>query len=233
MLFYLLRDRRASRFWYSNSSSFVSLSLCLWSHASSLSLFSSASLLALQRGEGVESLEGAARAFFSFFFPFPSRTNLCLLLLKCRFPYHNPSWRRSCSSRRKKGSNSCSIVCQDCRFCISCRDFIFSPWGGRGLFSKSHYSSFAFLSLLRNWKRTSFFSLLFLTLFRRLGFFLSSTTLLSSRIFLLLNLLPFLLFLFLSLEGFHCGCRSFVITCMPIQWQLSPNKNPSEKHAIW
>ena len=47
----------------------VALFLCFCSQASSLNLFFAACFFAFLRGEGVESLEGFAGAFFTFFLP--------------------------------------------------------------------------------------------------------------------------------------------------------------------
>ena len=47
----------------------ATLFFCFRSQVSTLSLFSAASFSALLRGEGVESLDGSAKAFSTFFLP--------------------------------------------------------------------------------------------------------------------------------------------------------------------
>ena len=156
VLLYLLRDRRASLFWCFYSSGLISLSLepCLLSQ---LVLLCFPSYFSKGRRHRIARMTG--RAFFTVFF-FPSRTSFWAVL------YHNLSLSRSYSSRSRKGSNCCDSVSQVDRFCSNCRHLIFNPWGVRGLLSKSHHSSLALSSFLKNWWHAPFSSFILF-----LGFF--------------------------------------------------------------
>ena len=203
MLSYLLRDRKASWFWCSNSSGFVSLFL----EPSFFFQFVSFCFLSCSSdGKGSRFSGMSSRGSFHFLFPL-SFWNLFLCRFSlCRFSNDNLSLSRSSSSRSRKGSNCCGSVSQVNKLYNNCRNLIFSIWGRRRLLSKFHPSSLAFSSFLKNgWEAPFSPLLLFLAFLWRLGLSLfgarHQNNSSNSSIFLFLALILFLFSLTLGFQS--------------------------------